>query len=200
MAGYYKNEVEMPDGAMVFFGQYHVLDGEPRMYTGTSMTVAEMKRDQRIGSLRYCNVGDRIKSDDEVARLRGRAERAEAALKPFAVFLAWIEAAAEVGDMDPITDRSCVTSIHPGGGSHYLWVGDFRRAAEAIAGPDPASAPAIDPANPPLKLHWEQRRMTRCQADEDDCDWEHCPQELDGKEAKGRHCPLDREEGDGHDD
>jgi hypothetical protein len=137
----------------------------------------------------------------ENRQLRGRAERAEAALRPFAVFLAWIEAAAEVGDLDPITDQSCVTSIHPGGGSHYLWVGDFRRAAEAIAGLDAAPAPAGDPANPPLKLHWEQRRMTRCQADEDDCDWEHCPQIRDGEpRATGRHCPLDREEGNAHDD
>jgi hypothetical protein len=78
-----------------------------------------------------------LKDDwDEKARLRERADRAEAALRPFAVFLAWIEAAVEVGDLDPITDQSCVTSIHPGGGSHYLWVGDFRRAQEAILGLD----------------------------------------------------------------
>jgi hypothetical protein len=77
---------------------------------------------------------------DENVRLRQRALRAEAALRPFAVFLAWIEAAVEVGDLDPITDTSCVTSIHPGGGSHYLWVSDFRRAQEALLGLDAAPA------------------------------------------------------------
>jgi hypothetical protein len=76
----------------------------------------------------------------EVDALRERAERAEATLRPFATFLAWIEAAVEVGDLAPITDASCVTSIHPGGGSHYLWVGDFRRAQEALLGVDAAPA------------------------------------------------------------
>lgn len=51
-------------------------------------------------------------------------------------------------------------------------------------------------AKPPLKLHWEQRQMTRCQADDDDgCDYKDCPQLRDGEPLRsGRHCPWDRVE------
>ena len=53
---------------------------------------------------------------------------------------------------------------------------------------------ANDPVAPPLKLHWDQRSITRCQADEEDCDWKGCPQLRDNEpEATGRHCPLDRQ-------
>lgn len=43
-----------------------------------------------------------------------------------------------------------------------------------------------------------QRRMTRCQSDDDGyCDWEHCPQLKDNEPYKsGRHCPLDIDEDD----
>jgi hypothetical protein len=70
----------------------------------------------------------------------------------------------------------------------------------ASGDPSRQDGPAIDPANPPLRLDLQRRRMTRCQSDDDGyCDWVHCPQERDGEKAKGRHCPLDVEEGDPHD-
>jgi hypothetical protein len=56
---------------------------------------------------------------------------------------------------------------------------------------------AVDPANPSPRLDLQRRRMTRCQADEEEpCEWEHCPQVRDGEpKATGRHCPFDVEEG-----
>lgn len=54
--------------------------------------------------------------------------------------------------------------------------------------------PQTDPTDePPLKLHWGQRQITRCQADSDgDCEWSGCPQLRDGEpRATGRHCPWD---------
>lgn len=49
---------------------------------------------------------------------------------------------------------------------------------------------------PRPKLHWGQRRITRCQSDDDGyCEWPGCPQLRDGEPKKtGRHCPLDRVE------
>lgn len=49
---------------------------------------------------------------------------------------------------------------------------------------------------PPLQYSLQSRRMTRCQADDDDyCDFADCPQMRDGEpHMSGRHCPLDREE------
>ena len=49
------------------------------------------------------------------------------------------------------------------------------------------------PDEPPLRLHLNTRTVTRCQADDDDeCDYDRCPQLRDGEPAKsGRHCPLD---------
>lgn len=50
-----------------------------------------------------------------------------------------------------------------------------------------------DDALPPLQYFHSGRRMTRCQADDDDhCDYKGCPQHRDGEpEKSGRHCPLD---------
>lgn len=47
---------------------------------------------------------------------------------------------------------------------------------------------------PKPRLHLQQRRITLCQADDDDyCDWRDCPQLRDKEPAAtGRHCPLDK--------
>lgn len=44
---------------------------------------------------------------------------------------------------------------------------------------------------PPLKLDWSQRRFSHCQANEDDCTYEHCPRWRDGKIINHAHCALD---------
>jgi hypothetical protein len=46
---------------------------------------------------------------------------------------------------------------------------------------------------PTQRYDTQQRRFTRCQADDDGyCDWSECPQLRDGEPAcSGRHCPLD---------
>lgn len=51
----------------------------------------------------------------------------------------------------------------------------------------------MDELLPPLRLHWGQRCINRCQADDDGyCDWPGCPQIRDNEpENSGRHCPLD---------
>ena len=43
------------------------------------------------------------------------------------------------------------------------------------------------------RFNMQGRYMTRCQADDDDdCQWEGCPQLRDKEpETSGRHCPLD---------
>jgi hypothetical protein len=54
-------------------------------------------------------------------------------------------------------------------------------------------------AEPPLRLHWGSRHISRCQADDDgDCAWAGCPQLRDAEpRATGRHCPFDQAEADG---
>lgn len=64
---------------------------------------------------------------------RERAGKVEAACGRFAGFLAWVEALAELGDIDPPTDRTAICQLSGGGGSDALTVGDLRRAAEALA-------------------------------------------------------------------
>ena len=44
---------------------------------------------------------------------------------------------------------------------------------------------------PPLKMDWEQRKLSHCQANEDDCTYEHCPRWRDGKIICEKHCALD---------
>lgn len=48
---------------------------------------------------------------------------------------------------------------------------------------------------PAERFDQNQRRMTRCQSDDDGhCESETCPQLMDGEPARsGRHCPLDRD-------
>lgn len=46
------------------------------------------------------------------------------------------------------------------------------------------------------KLHWESRRYSYCQANEDDCTYKHCPRWRDGKIVDERHCALDYVEDD----
>lgn len=47
--------------------------------------------------------------------------------------------------------------------------------------------------DPKPRFNMQGRYMTRCQADDDDdCQWEGCPQLRDNEPYKsGRHCPLD---------
>ena len=76
------------------------------------------------------------------------------------------------------------------------------RAALAVAEPvvfcsechTSADSAAPEGEEPTPKLHWGQRRITTCQADDDGyCDWRGCPQKRDGEPYKSRrHCPLDR--------
>lgn len=48
---------------------------------------------------------------------------------------------------------------------------------------------------PPLQVDIHRRRLTRCQAiEEEPCDWAGCPQVRDDEPRRsGRHCPLDIE-------
>jgi hypothetical protein len=48
------------------------------------------------------------------------------------------------------------------------------------------------PTLSPPKLHWDSRRVSRCQANEDDCTYEHCPRWRDGEIINHAHCALDR--------
>lgn len=70
-----------------------------------------------------------------------RAESAEreralrGALAKFANFGTFIEAAAELGEIDDLTDHTCVVSMMVAGASDYIWMSDLRAAraaAEAI--------------------------------------------------------------------
>lgn len=76
--------------------------------------------------------------DDLAARLA----RSRTALAPFADFLAWLEAAREVGDLAAFDDGTVVAVLMAGGGSAYLRVGDLRRAREAM-GPGEADEPGF---------------------------------------------------------
>lgn len=44
---------------------------------------------------------------------------------------------------------------------------------------------------PPLRFVMSERRMTRCQAWEDGCEYDHCPRWQDGKIINHAHCALD---------
>jgi hypothetical protein len=59
---------------------------------------------------------------------------------------------------------------------------------------DDASRP-VSRETPTPRYHAQQRRVTLCQADDDDdCDWSGCPQlREDGSRRGDRHCPYDVE-------
>lgn len=85
-------------------------------------------------------------ADDRLARVEVRQ-----ALQPFVDFLAWMDAAREIGEVE-FTDESCVTSLHLGGGSAYLWVHQFRRLTEVWRKYLPGPGVAVDPMPPDDRL------------------------------------------------
>lgn len=48
-------------------------------------------------------------------------------------FYAFVQAAEELGHVDPLTEHTCVASLSVGGASDYLWVGNFMKLRAALA-------------------------------------------------------------------
>ncbi len=63
--------------------------------------------------------------DEKIQRLR-------AALEPFAGFGVWLEAAAELGEVEPLSDHTAIMSLSVAGGSNYIWMHQLREALKIL--------------------------------------------------------------------
>ena len=82
---------------------------------------------------RYSNVSPCYDClNQENMQLKQRIHDLENALNRFVFFLKWIEAVAEIDELEPLKDEDIVVSLTACGGSDRLTVGDFRKAEKLL--------------------------------------------------------------------
>jgi hypothetical protein len=110
----------------------------------------ELQRDAHLPGGRDRLVAEVMRLRAEIARrpdpqsaavVMERIEKLIEVIKPFAHFAAWLAAAAEIGEIDPLSDDTVIMQITAGGGHDALTWAYFRRAAEAFGklGPESTS-------------------------------------------------------------
>ncbi len=77
--------------------------------------------------------------DEKIQRLR-------AALEPFAGFYVWLEAAAALGEVEPLDDHSAVVSLSVAGGSGYIWMHHLREALKVLEATEEVTPTGLAPS------------------------------------------------------
>jgi hypothetical protein len=102
---------------------------------------AELQRDSHLPGGRDRLVAEVMRLRAEIAKrpdpqsaaiVMERIEKLIETIKPFAHFAAWLAAAAEIGEIDPLRDDTIIVQLDAGGGYYALTWAKFRQAAEAF--------------------------------------------------------------------
>jgi hypothetical protein len=102
---------------------------------------AELQRDSHLPGGRDRLVAEVMRLRAEIAKrpdpqsaaiVMERIEKLIETIKPFAHFAAWLAAASEIGDINPLSDDTIIMQVTAGGGHDALTWTDFRRTTEVF--------------------------------------------------------------------